>query len=193
MACYYILLTLLVDFITTSCIHDKPTITTLPNEKCMPRPSLVTIESNEDVYFPTIISLSRCYGSCSTKKLMSKKKCRIEKHDIVYVNVWNKLTQENKIIKVENHTACMCKCFYNHSVCSSTQRWSEKECRCNCDAQRYECPLNHQWNPNTCKCDCHLYCKNREKELNSTSCRCRCRPELYMRCSQNRVFLRESD
>ena len=44
----------------------------------------------------------------------------------MYVDIWNKLYQEKKYVKVKNHPACSCKCLYNVSFCSSAQRWSEK-------------------------------------------------------------------
>ena len=197
MYCYYIILALPIGLITTTCIsnktNDEPTFAILPNEKCKLRPTLIVIEPNEDVYFPAIISLHRCQGSCNTERLSPTRKCKIEKYRILFVNIRNKLSQENKYVKVKNHTACSCKCLYNNSFCSSTQRWSEKDCRCNCEARRYKCPLNNQWNPNICKCECNMFCKHRDKVLNSTSCRCNCRPEIYMRCSKDGKLLLESD
>ena len=38
-----------------------------------------------------------------------------------------------------------------------------------------------------------MFCKHRNKVLNSTSCRCSCRPEIYMRCSKDGKLLLESD
>ena len=118
MYCYYIILALPIGLITTTCIsnktNDEPTFAILPNEKCKLRPTLIVIEPKEDVYFPAIISLHRCQGSCNTERLSPTRKCKIEKYRILYVNIRNKLSQEKKYVKVKNHTACSCKCLYNN-------------------------------------------------------------------------------
>ena len=48
----------------------------LNDEPCIVRPTLIDINPNELKYYPSMISLNKCTGSCNMSKMCSKRKKR---------------------------------------------------------------------------------------------------------------------
>ena len=166
----------------------------LPNEKCGIRPTLITVGTDRDHYYPLMISLHRCGGVCGHDK-PTFRRCGAENSSNVNVNVFNKSTLKNETVEFENHTSCSCNCVYDNSVCAKTQVWDEKQCKCVCteSATSSECPDNYVWNPNFCTCECDLSCSISKQTLNNTVCSCDCKAKYYKRCIRKNKVLQESD
>ena len=168
-------------------------VISLPNEKCDVRPTLITIGTDEDHYYPLMISLHRCGGVCGSDK-PTFRRCETGSSNNIYVNAFNKLSLKNETLKFENHTSCSCKCAFDNSVCTKSQVWDENQCKCICAASvtSSQCPDNYIWNPNFCKCECDLSCTSKQT-LNNTRCSCDCKAKYYKRCNRKKKILQESN
>jgi len=168
-------------------------VTSLSNVQCASRPTLITVGNTPGDYYPMIISLHRCGGTCGDY-LPTHRECYAKKRDYVYLNALNKITLRNETLRYENHTSCGCRCTHNHTVCSETQVWDDDQCRCVCAGSNSfsSCGDNYMWNPRFCRCECDLGCNHRQ-DLDEKNCSCNCRNKYYKRCSRKNMILRETD
>ena len=79
-------------------LNDKP---------CMVRPTLIDMNPNELKYYPFLISLNKCAGSCNV--LSPKMRVPKEIKDI-NVEVSNKITNKDETKSMTKHFPCDCKC-----------------------------------------------------------------------------------
>ncbi|XP_057306391.1 vascular endothelial growth factor D-like [Hydractinia symbiolongicarpus] len=174
------------------CNNSSQEVVNLPNEECKPRKTLVAVDGDTYNYFPLMVSLHRCGGICGRDK-PNFRKCVKKESDILFLHVYNELEQRNETIKLENHTSCGCECYYDKSVCSSTQTWDTQQCKCLCNPSvTGQCGENYRWNPNLCQCQCDLQC-TRKQDFNSTDCSCTCKQKFFQRCNKRNKLVRESD
>ena len=61
--------------LSTECIS-------MNNQPCMVRPTLLDLNLDELHYYPCIISLHRCYGSCNTVEHQFGRMCLLNKIDL---------------------------------------------------------------------------------------------------------------
>ena len=168
-------------------------IISLPNEYCRVRPTLINVGQSVGDYYPMIITLYRCVGTCG-KEIPKHTKCYAASSSKVYVNAFNPITSFNETLMFDNHTSCACACVHNDTVCSETQVWDDTKCICVCGSSNSFsiCPLDYIWNPRYCKCECDKICNYRQL-LNKTTCSCECKKKYYKRCNRKNKVLREDD
>lgn len=187
----------LIFAIYTKAFADNITVTvdltSLSNQYCEARPTLVTVGEMPGDYYPMIISLNRCGGTCG-KDLPTHRECFNVMSDYIYLNAVNQFNMRNETLRFRNHTECGCRCIHNHTVCSETQVWDDKQCRCVCAGSNEfsECGENYIWNPRYCRCECDLVCNHRQ-DLDEKNCSCTCKNKYYKRCSRKNKILQESD
>ena len=92
----------------TKCLflNDKP---------CMDRPTLIDMNPAELEYYPFMISLNKCTGSCN---VLSPKICVPKETKDINLEAFNVITNKNEVIATEN-ISCDCKCKFNSTICNS--------------------------------------------------------------------------
>ena len=85
----------------------------------MVRPTIIDLNPVKLKYYPIMISLDKCTGSCN---VLSPKIC---------------VSKETKHINIKAKTmtkyiSCDFKCIFNSTTCSSNQKWNNKTCQIQC-------------------------------------------------------------
>ena len=112
----------------------------------MVRPTLIDLNPVELKYYPFMISLDKCNGSCI---VLSPKICVPKKTKDINVKVFSMITNKNEAKTMTKHISCGCKCKFNSTTFNSNQKWNNKTCQCECKNYR-ECKNDYSWNPSTC-------------------------------------------
>ena len=89
----------------------------LNNEQGLARPTL-DLNSDELHYYPFIISLNRCNGSCNTLDDLWSRICAADKAEDTSLNVVNMITRINKSKTLTNHISCN-SCKFDNRFCNS--------------------------------------------------------------------------
>ena len=127
--------------------RDRTKCLFLNDELCFVRPTVNDINPAELKYYPFMISLNKCTGSCnvlSTNIFIPK-----ETKDI-NVKVFNMITNKENAKAMTEHISCGCKCKFNSTKCNSNQKWNNKICQCECK-NYHKCEEDFSWNPSTCE------------------------------------------
>ena len=112
------------------------------------RPALIDLNHVELKYYPLMISLDKCNGSCN---VLYPKICVPEERKDTSVKVFN-ITNKNETKVMAIHILCDGKCKFNSTTCNSNQKWNSKTCQCEC--KNYcTCKKDYSSNPSTCICE----------------------------------------
>ena len=122
----------------------------------MVRPIPIDLCPAELKYYPFMISLDKCNGSCNV--LSPKIRVPKETNDI-NVKVFNMITNKNEAKTIVNNISCYCKCKFNSTTYNSNQKWNNKSCQCECKSYR-TCKKDYSWNPSRCICENSKYLKS---------------------------------
>ena len=95
----------------------------------MVRPNLIDLNPVELKYYPFMISLNKCTGSCN---VLSPKICVPKETKDINVKAFNMITNKNEAKAMTEHISCDCKCKFNSTTCNSNQKWNNKTCQCEC-------------------------------------------------------------
>ena len=87
----------------------------------MVRPTLIDLNPVELKYYPIMICLHKCNGSCN---VLSPKKCVPKIIKDINVKVFNMITNKNEAKTMTKYISCDCKCKFNSTSCKSNQKWS---------------------------------------------------------------------
>ena len=87
-------------------------------ETCMIRPTLIDMNTNELKYYPFIINLNKCTGSCN---VLSPKICVPKEKTEISVKVFNVIRNKDEAKTVREHISCDFKCKFNGTTCNSKQ------------------------------------------------------------------------
>ena len=131
----------------------------LNNEKCKTRPFIIDLNPVELKYYPYIITLDKCNGSCNTRSEISGRICVLNKTENVNLMVFNLITKTNEQKKLsifcqKKPISCKCKCKFDGKKCNSNKIWNNYKCRCKCKIPRKDvCKKVYIWNPATYSCE----------------------------------------
>ena len=117
----------------------------LNDEPCMVRPTLIDMNPVELKFYPFMISLDQCTGSCN---VFSPKICVPKETKDINVKVFNLIANKNEAKTMTEHISCDCKCKFNSTKCISNQKWNNKTCQWECKNHR-TCQKDYSWNPST--------------------------------------------
>ena len=131
----------------------------LNNEPCMIRPFLVDLNLVELKYYPTMINLDKCSGSCNSADDLSIKICVSSKTKDVNVKVFNMITSKTEAKTMLKHISCDCKCKFNSTTCYSNKKWNNETCKCECKSY-CTCKKDYSWNPSPCIFENDKYLKS---------------------------------
>ena len=99
-------------------------------------------------YYPFMVNLERCNGSCNSLNDPSGRICVANKTEYINLNVFNMITRINE-------TLTKGQCKLDGRKCNSNQMWNSKKCRCECKNLRkhHVCEKDYSLNPSTCACE----------------------------------------
>ena len=146
----------------------------MTNQKCKIRLKIISVNSDELMFYPFSIKTSKCSGSCNSVTDPYAKMCVHDDVKNLNVKVSNLMSRTNETRHLEWHEMCKCKCRLDASVCNNKQHWNDDKCRC----ERKElidkgvCDRGYIWNPSNCECECNKSCDVGEY-LDYENCRCK--------------------
>ena len=87
--------------------------------------TLISLHPNEYIqefhYYPFVVKLDRCVGSCNTLNDLSNKVCVPNKTEDLNLSVFSMITGINKLTK---HISCESKCKFDRRKGNSNQLWN---------------------------------------------------------------------
>ena len=87
-------------------VSDQTKCLFLNDEPCMIRPTLIDMNPVELKYYPFMISLNKCTGSCN---VLSPKICVPKETKDINVKAFNMITYKNEAKAMAKHISCNCK------------------------------------------------------------------------------------
>ena len=130
---FFIGLTILSNFInensrnatSLNCISVK-------NQECKTRPKVINVNSNNPIFYPFSIKVSKCSGNCNNINNPYAKLCVPNVIKDLNVKVFNLMSRANETRFIKWYEKCKCECTLNAIICNNKQRWNKNKCRCEC-------------------------------------------------------------
>ena len=144
------------------------------NQACKARPEIINVNSNEPLFYPFSIKISKCNGSCNNINDPYAKMCVPDVVKNLNVKVFNLMSRTNETRHIKQHETCQCKCRLDASICNNKQRWNNDKCRCGCKEliDKGVCNNGYICNPSNSECECDKLCDVGEY-LDNKNCKCR--------------------
>ena len=165
---FFLGLTILSNFTKTlDCISMK-------NRKCKVRPKIISINSNNPMFYPFRIKVDKCSSNCNNINDPYARICVPNIVKNLNVKVFNLMSRTNETNHIKWHESCKCICRLDKIICNNKQRWNKDKCRCDCKKliNKSVCNKSYTWNPSNCECECDKSCYVGEY-LNYSDCKCR--------------------
>ena len=106
----------------------------LKNKKCMTRPPLINLNPNEYSqelhYYPFVVKLDRCVGSCNTINDSSNKICVPNKTEDLKISVFKMIPGINESKTLTKHLFFKFKYKFDGGKINSNQKWNTDKCFC---------------------------------------------------------------
>ena len=99
-------------------------------QECKVRPEIINVNSNNPIFYPFSIKVSKCSGNCNN---INNPYAKIFFPVIIKnlnVKVFSLMSRTNETRFIEWHEKCKCACRLDAIVCSNKQRWNKNKCRC---------------------------------------------------------------
>ena len=98
----------------------------------MTRPTLIDLNPIKLNYYPFMISLDKCSGSCNVVDNLSTKICVLSKTKDINFIVFHMITRINEAKTLDTNISCDCKCKFSSKTCNPNQKWNTDKCQCEC-------------------------------------------------------------
>ena len=92
------------------------------NQECKIRSKIISVKSNEPIFYPYSIKINKCRGSCSTINDPHAKICLPDKIKSTNVKVFNLMSRTNEKRHIKWHKTCKCRCRLDARVCNNKRR-----------------------------------------------------------------------
>ena len=102
------------------------------NQKCKIRSEIISVNTDEPVFYPYNFTKNQCKGSCNTINDPYAKVCVPNTIKNINVKVFNLISRTNEARHIEWYKTCKRKCRLGSGVCTNKQRWNEDKCTCEC-------------------------------------------------------------
>ena len=144
------------------------------NQECKIGTKIISLNTNEPMFYPYSIKINRCKGSCNTISDPYAKICVPDQIKDTNVKVFNLISRTNETRYIKWHKTSKCKCRVGASICNNKQRWNDDKCRCECKEliDKGMCDKGFIWNTTNCECECDKSCDTGEY-LDYKNCKCR--------------------
>ena len=128
----------------------------LSNQKCEIQPTLINLhpsECNQELhYYPFVVKLDKCAGSCNTLNDLPNRVCVPNKTKDLNLSVFNMIAGINESKTLIKQLSCKYKCRFDGRKCNSDQWWNDDKCQYECK-KCHLCEKDYVWNPATCNCE----------------------------------------
>ena len=102
----------------------------LNNEPSKNWPTLIDLNPVEFRYWPFMISLHKCSGSCNSVDHLSTKICVPSKTKDINFKVCEMLTNKIEAKTMVKNITCDCKYKFDSATCNSNKKWNNETCQC---------------------------------------------------------------
>ena len=165
---FFLGLTILSNFTNVlDCISMK-------NQECKTRPEDININSNNSIFYPFSIKISKCCGNCNNINNTYAKICVSDVIENLNVKEFNLMSRTTETRFIKWHEKRKCKCRLDAIICNNKQHWNKNKFRCECKEliDKGICDKGFIWNPSNCECECDKNCDIGEY-LDYENCKCR--------------------
>ena len=100
----------------------------MKNQKCKVRPEIISINSNNPMFYPISIKVNKCNGNCSNINDPFAKIYVPHIVKISNVKVFNLMSRTNETRQIKWHKKCKCICRLDKIVCNNKQKWNKDKC-----------------------------------------------------------------
>ena len=94
------------------------------NQKCMSRPKIIDISTNDPVFYPYSIKVNKGSGTCNNINDPYGKICIPNIIKKINVKVFNLISRINETKQILWHETCKCVCKLNSAICNTNQIWN---------------------------------------------------------------------
>ena len=148
---------------------------TMKNKKCKVRPEIISINSNNPMFYPFSVKINKCSGNCNNN--IDDPYARICVPGVtkdLNIKVFNLMSRTNETRQIKWYESCKYICRLGKFICNSKERWNKDKCRCGCKEliDKGVCEKGYTWNPSNCECECDKSCDVGEY-LDYSDCKCR--------------------
>ena len=102
------------------------------NQECKIRSEIINVNTNEPMFYPYGIKISKSKDGCNTINDLYAKLCVPNTIKNINIKVFNLTSRTDETRHIEWHKTCKCKWRLDASVCNNKQRWNKDKCRCEC-------------------------------------------------------------
>ena len=110
---------------------NKLSCISMSNQPCKARPEVVNVNSNNPIFYPFSVKLSKCSNNCNNMNDPYSKICVPDVVKDWNVEVFN-LMSTNETKNMKWYETCKCECRLDAIVCNDKQRWNNDKCQCKC-------------------------------------------------------------
>ena len=92
------------------------TYVSLGKEPCVIGPTLIDLNPAEPNYYPSMVNVDECSGSCNAADDLTTKTCVLNKTKDINVKAFNMITIINEAKTLMKHISCDYKCKFNSTT-----------------------------------------------------------------------------
>ena len=131
---FFIGLTILSDFTNANSLLNAIPLSciSMKNQECITRPQFVNVNSNNPIFYPFSIKISKCSGNYNNINNPYANICVPNIIKNLNVKVFNLMSRTNETRFIEWHEKCKCKCRLDAIVCNNKQRLNKDKYKCEC-------------------------------------------------------------
>ena len=165
----------------------------MKNQKCKVRPEIISINSNNTMFYPFSVKINKCSDNCNNINDPYARICVSDTVKNMNVKVFNLVSMTKETRHIKWHETCKCICILNTIICNNKQRWNKDKCRYECKEliDKGVCDKGFIFNPSNCECECDKSCNIRQY-LDYSDCKSKKKKYLrrkyllYLHCLHNR-------
>ena len=149
----------------------------MKNRECKVRPEIISINSNNPMFYPFSIKVNKCSGNCNDINDPYARICVPDVIKDLNNKVFNLMARTNETRFIEWHEECKCICRLDKIICNNKQKRNKDKCRCECKKLIDKGVYNKGYilNPSNCDCECDKSC-NIGEYLDYKNCKYRKKP-----------------
>ena len=136
----------------------------MKNQKCKVRPEIISINSNNTMFYPFSVKINKCSDNCNNINDPYARICVSDTVKNMNVKVFNLVSMTKETRHIKWHETCKCICILNTIICNNKQRWNKDKCRYECKEliDKGVCDKGFIFNPSNCECECDKSCNIRQ-------------------------------
>ena len=92
------------------------------NQECKIRPEIISLNTNEPVFYPYSIKINKCKDSCNTINNPYAKIFVSDNIKNTNVKVFNLMSRTNETRHIKWYKTCKCRCRIDATICNNNQR-----------------------------------------------------------------------